>query len=346
MLPRGVGRPEVCVMSQSLFCPPGARISGTGVCVPERVVTNADLAASVNVSPDWIVERTGIRERRLVRPGQRTVELATEAAARALADAGLRPQDIDLLVLCTITAEMVTPGSACRIVANLGAVPCGAVDLSVACSGFVTGLNFAASSLRTGAYRHILVVGAEVLSEIVDWSDPRTAPLFGDAAGAAVVSPTDDARQGCLYQKIGSDARRWHELYLARVPSDVPCGVPVPDRLGVLRMDGPAVFRFAVGTFQHIVQDALKTCGLRPEQVKRYALHQANGRILEKVRTSLNLTREQVPINIDRYGNTSAASVALVLHEMHANGELTPGDLVLFGAVGGGMTWATSLWRF
>src|ERR1043166_4560460 len=143
-------------MSQSLFCPPGARISGTGVCVPERVVTNADLAASVNVSPEWISERTGIHERRLVRPGQRTTELATEASARALAAAGLRPQDLDLLICCTIPSEMGTPATACRIVANLDAVPCGAVDLSVACSGFVAGLTFAASSLRTGAYRHIL----------------------------------------------------------------------------------------------------------------------------------------------------------------------------------------------
>src|SRR5579884_2221934 len=326
-------------MSSSTFRPAGVRIAGTGMAVPERVVSNADLEASLGVSAEWIVERTGIQERRLVGNGQRTFDLSLTAAARALADAGLAPADLDLLICCTITNEMPTPATACRVVDRLGAIPCGSFDLSAACSGFVAGINTAAAFIESGRCRNVLVVGTEVLSEIVDWNDAKTAALFGDASAAAVVSVSDDPAQGCLYQNLGSDASRWFELYVPRQAGDVPNGgAAAQARLGVLRMDGPAVFRFAVATFQRIIPEALAACGLSIGDVKRFVLHQANARILEKVRTTLDIPRERMPMNIDRYGNTSSASCALVLHELQQRGELEPGDIVLFAAVGGGMT--------
>src|SRR5947209_6752337 len=206
-------------MSSSPSRPAGVRITGTGMAVPERVVSNADLEASLGVSAEWIVERTGIHERRIVSAGQRGLDLSLTAAARALADSGLRPADLDLLLCCTITSEMQTPATACRIVDKLGAIPCGSFDLSAACSGFVAGLNTAASFVEAGRCRNVLVVGTEILSEIVDWNDPKTAALFGDASAAAVVSASDDPRQVCLYQSLGSDASRWFELYIPKQPT-------------------------------------------------------------------------------------------------------------------------------
>ncbi len=334
-------------MSPDPTPPAGTRITGTGIAVPERVVTSVELEATLGVSAAWVVERTGVRERRLVEPGgQRATDLGALAAARALEDARLMPTDLDLLICASVTAEMGTPATACRIVDRLGAVPCGAFDLSIACSGFVAGLNMAANYVAAAGYRNILVVGSEVVSEIVDWSDPRTAAIFGDGAAAAIVSAIPERRRGCLYQKLGSDASRWHELFLPRIPSDIPPGITPPPKLGVLHMDGPPVFRFAVTTFQRIITEALAACNLKASQVKRFILHQANARILEKVRAELCLSREQVPVNIDRYGNTSATSMGLVLHEVCERGDLQAGDFVLFAAVGGGMSWGTGVWRW
>jgi 3-oxoacyl-[acyl-carrier-protein] synthase III len=333
-------------MSPDPSPPAGTRITGTGIAVPERVVTSTELEASLGVSATWVVERTGVHERRLVEPnGQRATELGALAAARALEDARLMPTDLDLLICATVTAEMATPATSCRIVDRLGATPCGAFDLSIACSGFVAGLNMAANFVTAAGYRHVLVVGTEVVSEITDWSNPRTACIFGDGAAAAIVSASPQSR-GCMFQKLGSDASRWHELFLPRRSSDIPAGMKPTLTLGVLHMDGPAVFRFAVTTFQRIITEALDACHLKASQVKRFILHQANARILEKVRAELCLSHEQVPVNIDRYGNTSATSIGLVLHEVRESGQLRSGDIVLFAAVGGGMSWGTSVWRW
>ena len=325
--------------------PAGTRITGTGIAVPERVVTSVELEAKLGVSAAWVIDRTGVRERRLVEPGgKRATDLGALAAARALENARLMPTDLDMLICATATAEMATPATACRIVDRLGAVPCGAFDLSIACSGFVAALNLAANSVAVGGCRHVMVVGAEIVSEIIDWSDPRTCAIFGDGAAAAIVSAGTDSRRGCLYQKLGSDASRWHELFIPRLPTDVPPEMPMPTKFGVVRMDGPQVFRFAITTFPRIINEALAACNLKASQVKRFILHQANIRILEKVRGELGLSHEQVPINIDRYGNTSATSVGLVLHEVCQREDLEPDDIVLFAAVGGGMSWATSVW--
>jgi 3-oxoacyl-[acyl-carrier-protein] synthase-3 len=330
---------------EALPRPAGVRISGTGIALPQRVVGNAALEAQLGLTAGWIEERTGVRERR-VATEERPIDLGFTAGAAALADAGIAPDEIDLLLFATLTPEMPTPASACRVAERLGAVPCGALDLSVACTGFVAGLGFAADAIALGRCRHVLVIGAEVISRVVDWTDARTAPLFGDAAAAAVVSPSDDPRQGCLFQHLGADARDWHDLFVPREAADLPPGREPPPCYNTIQMTGRPVFRFAVSTLDRILPEAAAACGLGLRDLRRILLHQSNARIIDKVRADLGLPPEQVPVNIDRYGNTSAASVGLVLHEARQRGDLRPGDLVLFGAVGGGMTWGTSLWRF
>ena len=328
--------------------PPGVCLAGTGMAVPARVVTNNDLAKSVETSDEWISKRTGIRQRHVAEQGTSVLSLSTDAMKQALASANLQGSDLDMVILATMTPEMVTPSTAARVDAEIGASPAGAVDISAACSGFVYAVNLAAGLMKTGFHRHIGVIGCEMLSRITNWEDRNTCVLFGDGAGAAVFSACDDSSRGCLYQSMGSDGGRWHELYCPRTEADLPTnghGAPFNGQYNPPQMNGRATYKFAVSTLQKSIDDALQHCNLKPSDLAVIIPHQSNARIIESAREKLGLKPERMCVNIDRYGNTSAASVPIALHELTSEGRVKPGDYVLFVALGGGLTWATSLWK-
>lgn len=325
---------------------PGVRLVSTGMYLPEKVLTNHDLTQMVDTSEEWIIQRTGIRERRILAEDQNTRHMAIGSMRQALDRAGMKPTDLDMLILATLSPEMVFPATAARVVAELGAVPAGAMDISVACSGFVYGMNLAYSLIRTGACRTVGVIGAELLSRITNWKDRNTCVLFGDGAGAAIVTACDDPARGCLHQSMHSDGNLWTELYCPRTHADIPPGDKVFNgQLNTLQMNGREVYKFAVSTLQKCIDDTLAAVGIRPSDLAMVIPHQSNIRILESARDKMGLPPEKLCINIDRFGNTSAASVPIALHELHQAGRIKDNDLVLFVALGGGMTWAASLWR-
>jgi len=325
--------------------PRGVRIIGTGLSVPAVAVTNSDLAKRVETSDEWIVQRTGIRQRYIIEEGRTVLHLATDATRQAMTRAGITPNQIDLLLCATITPEMCCPSTAARIVSEIGAVPAGAMDLSAACSGFVYGMNLAAGLIQTGFYKTIAVIGAETLSRIVDWNDRRTCVLFGDGAGAAIVTASEDPDQGCLYQSMYSNGSQWQDLYCPRTPGDLPPGAEFSGAYDTLQMNGREVYKFAVSTLQGCIEKALADTGLSVADLAMVIPHQSNARILESAREKLGLPADKLYINIDRYGNTSAASVPICLHELMEAGRLKKGDLVLLVGLGGGLTWGTSLWK-
>jgi len=326
----------------------GIRLSGTGMAVPANVVTNHDLAKTVDTNDEWIAQRTGIRQRHVCLPADNVLTLSRDAMKQALANAGLDAKQLDMLIVATLTPEMVTPSTAARVVAEIGANPAGAVDISAACSGFVYGANMAASLIQTGFYKNIAVVGCETLSKITNWTDRATCVLFGDGAGAAIFSATDDTTRGCLYQNMGSDGSRWHELYCPRTDIDLPVGghgAPFNGQFNTLQMNGREIYKFAVSTLQKSIDAALAHCNLKPSDLAMIIPHQSNARIIESAREKLGVGEDRMYVNIDRYGNTSAASVPICLHELVTAGRVKAGDHVLFVALGGGLTWATSLWK-
>jgi 3-oxoacyl-[acyl-carrier-protein] synthase III len=344
--------------SQSLSGTPGipgtmgVTITGTGIALAGKLLTNDDLSKIVDTNDEWIMQRTGIRERRVVSEGQTIRDLAGASLKQALDNAGLKPSQLDMLLCATMTPEMACPTTATRVAAEIGATPAGAMDLTAACSGFVYGLNLAAALVGTGFYKNVGVIGAEVLSQIVDWKDRRTCVLFGDGAGAAIVSATPDKTRGCLYQSMASDGGAWADLYIPRVPEHVPQhhgphsqGSEFSGAYNTLQMNGREVYKFAVHTLENTIHQALNATGLKPSDLSVIIPHQSNRRILESARERLGLGDDKLYINIDRFGNTSAASVPLCLHELTVAGRVKPGDLVLFVALGGGLTWASSLWR-
>ena len=323
----------------------GVRLAGTGMSVPDRVVTNDDLARFVDTNDEWIAQRTGIRQRYQLEEHQSMRDLARQAVGQALRNAGVSPSELELLIIESMTTELICTNNAERVVAELGASPAGAMDINVACSGFVYGMNTAAALIKTGHYRHVAVVGVEVLTRILDWNDRRTCVLFGDGAGAAVLSASDNAAQGCLYQSMGSDGGNWQELYVPRCEKDVPQGATFNGTYGTMQMNGREVYKFAVTTLGRCIDEALEACGLMATDLAMVVPHQSNARILESARDKLGLPEDKVYINIDRYGNTSAASVPICLHELMTQGRLKAGDIVLMVGLGGGMTWGTSVWR-
>ncbi|MEE9403799.1 MAG: beta-ketoacyl-ACP synthase III [Algisphaera sp.] len=324
----------------------GVAIVGTGIALPPRVLTNEELAQRVDTNDAWITQRTGIKTRRVVENGQTVRDLSRDALKAALDNAKLDPAELDMVILATITPEMVCPNTAARVVAELGANPAGAMDLSAACSGFVYAMNVATALIETGAYRTVGIIGAETLSQIVDYTDRRTCILFGDGAGAAVLQAVDDPQRGCLHQAMHSDGRLWGELYVPRDESQLPPGAnSFTGAFNTLQMNGREVYKFAVTTTQRMMQEALDAAGVQPEDLALVISHQSNKRILESARDRFGLPEEKLFINIDRFGNTSAASAAICLHEAREEGRIKEGDLVLFCAIGGGMTWTTSLWR-
>lgn len=325
--------------------PAGVAVVGTGIALPDKVLTNEDLAKLVDTNDQWITQRTGINTRRVVDGDTTVTDLATGALRAALDQAKLDARELDLVIVATITPEMVCPNTAARVVAQLGADPAGAMDLSAACSGFVYALNVAASLVESGQYRTVGVIGAETLSKIVDYTDRRTCILFGDGAGAAVVQAVDDENRGCLHQSMHSNGHLWGELYVPQKEDHLPDGHLFTGAYNTFQMNGKEVYKFAVTTTQKMMAQTLDAAGVKAEDLALVISHQSNKRILESARDKFGLPEDKLYINIDRYGNTSAASAPICLHEAYEQGKIKKNDLVLFCAIGGGMTWTTSLWR-
>lgn len=332
----------------NVFEPSGVRIAGCGSCVPEKRLTNDDLAGMMDTSDEWIRQRTGISERRILDldKGESQFWLATESLRNALADADMQASDLDLIIHASVTSKMTCPSTACRIAAELGAEPAGAFDLLAACSGFVYALNVGEAMIRSGRYRSVGVIGCDAMSTAVDYSDRSVAILFGDVAGAAVLVRDEDPHRGCLYQTLNADGRMWPSLYIPDDESDLPVGVEDSgSRMGTLRMDGREVYKFAVGKFRDVIQDALNATGLTVDDVAQFVCHQSNVRIIASAMDKLGLPKEKVYINIDKYGNSSAGSVGLCLDQLWKAGKIKQGDAIVLVAFGGGLTWASSVWR-
>ncbi len=325
----------------------GVRILGTGSAVPERRLTNADFARMMDTSDEWIKQRTGISERRVLdlrTEGCST--LAQRALERALVAAGIKATELDFVIVATVTMEMTCPSVACRIAGAIGATNAAAFDLGAACSGFVYALNTAEAMIRAGRARTIAVLGAEAMSSIIDYTDRSVSILFGDAAGCAIIQAVPDSTKGCIYQHMGADGSGWHALYIPRRQSDVPAeDADNPIRLGSLRMNGKEVFRFAVTKFKEVIEDAFKKTNLTPADVSQVICHQSNIRIIDSAREKLNIDPSKIYVNIDRYGNSSAGSVPLCLDELWRDGKITPGKPFMMVAFGGGLTWASSVWN-
>ena len=302
----------------------------------------------MDTSDEWIQQRTGIRQRHISdqSKGEGTVSLAVDAAVDTFAKSGLEPGDIDLIICATCTQEMTCPSVACRISERLGAKNAAAFDLAAACSGFLYALNFAESLIRCGRYRTALIVGADAMSTVMDYTDRSVSILFGDASGGVIVTRDEDPERGCQYQMMGADGVGWEALYMPRREIDIPeFDRDNPIKLGMLRMNGREVFKFAVKKFQAVIEETMQNSGHTIEDLSMMICHQSNLRIIESAREKLGIDKDKVYVNIDRVGNSSAGSIGLCLDELNESGRINEGDLVLFVAFGGGMTWASSLWR-
>lgn len=321
-------------------------VRGTGSFVPEGVMSNADFASYLDTSDEWIAQRTGIKTRHRAGKGESTVTIAAEASRLAIENAGLQPGDIDLIVLCTATPEFPIPSTSCVLQNALGIRDVPAFDISAACSGLIYGMIVAGSMIVAGGYKNVLVVGVEVLTRYVDYQDRTTCILFGDGAGAVVLSPSPDPERGFLYTHLGADGRLWDCIWVpaggTRDPADQRT---VNERLHFIRMRGREIYKAAVVKMQSLIDDALVATGLTADDLKLILPHQSNLRIIESFRTRLGLPKEKVAVNIDRYGNTSAASIGLALDESRRNGLVREGDLIMMVAFGAGVTWGTIIAR-
>jgi 3-oxoacyl-[acyl-carrier-protein] synthase III len=318
-------------------------VLGCGSYLPQHVLTNQDLAKKVDTSDEWIVQRTGIRERHVAAPGEHTSDLALAAARAALADARIDPQTIDLIVLATSTPDNTFPATAVSVQAGLGLTHGAAFDLQAVCSGFVYALATVDGMLRTGMFKRALVIGAETFSRILDWTDRGTCVLFGDGAGAAVLDaqeqPGTREDRGILTARLRSDGRYKSKLYVDGGPSST-------GTVGHLRMEGREVFRHAVAMITDVVEDAFCATGTSASDIQWFVPHQANKRIIDGSARKLGIDSAKVVTTVDRHGNTSAASIPLALAVAASDGRIKRGDLILLEAMGGGFTWAAALLRW
>ena len=326
--------------------PASARLLGTGLYVPERVMTNDDFARIVDTSDEWITQRTGMKERRLAEHDQATSDLAIAASRAALADAGVAPEDVDLVICATITADNTLPSTACWIQDRLGCKGAGAFDLTAACSGHIYGLALARAAILAGQARTVLVTSAEILSSITDYTDRSTCVLFGDGAGAAVLGACDQPETGVLYATLYADGSGGDLMILpaggSRRP---PSHETVDERLHYMHIRGREVFRFAVEKMEELIGECLKACGLAARQVRLVIPHQVNRRIIDAATGRMGFPPEKVFMNIEKYGNTGGASVAIAHDEARRQGILGPGDVAILIAFGGGLTWAGAVIR-
>ena len=318
-------------------------VLGCGSYLPSRVLSNADLSRMVDTSDEWIMQRTGIRERRIAAEGETTSDMGLAAARAALAAAGVGAQSIDLIVLATSTPDNTFPASAVSVQAGLGMTHGAAFDLQAVCSGFVFALATVDGLIKTGGFKRALVIGAETFSRILDWNDRTTCVLFGDGAGAWVLEaqeqPGTSADRGILTTHLRSDGRHRAKLYVDGGPSST-------QTVGHLRMEGRAVFKHAVAMVTDVIEEAFKATGYTAEDVDWFVPHQANKRIIDDTAKKLGLAPEKVILTVDRHGNTSAASIPLALSVAIADGRIKRGDLVMLEAMGGGFTWGAMLVRW
>jgi 3-oxoacyl-[acyl-carrier-protein] synthase-3 len=324
----------------------GTVILGTGSCVPEREMTNVDLEKVVDTSDEWIRTRTGIESRRVGGAGEKTYQLAANAARKALEMAGVSAEELDLLIVSTISSHMIMPSTACFVQNEIGASNAFAYDINAACSGFLYGLDIADKHIRADGDAKVLVIGAETLSSRLNWQDRNTCILFGDGAGAAVVGHTSEPNREILGTNHRSDGGLWELLYIHNAPSLNP-DLIVADNPGAhIIMEGREVFKHAVKAMEDSVHGLLEKSGLSVADIDVIIPHQANIRILNKLIERLELPRKKVVLNVMRYGNTSAASIPLALDETNRSGRLSKGDTVLFCSFGGGFTWGSTLLRW
>ncbi|MBI3928926.1 MAG: ketoacyl-ACP synthase III [Armatimonadetes bacterium] len=321
-------------------------ILGLGSALPDKIVTNADLEALVETSDDWIRTRTGIRERRIADPGTCSSGLGELAARRALADAGVRPEELDLIIVATVTPDTPMPATACRIQKRLGAHRAGAFDLSIACSGFAYAMTVAQQFVAGGGCERVLVIGVDVLSTITNWADRSTCVLFGDAGGAAVLGPVAEG-SGILGFHFGADGGG-AELLKIRAPGGmVPGYTPELSREDFcIQMSGRGVFRFAVQMIGDAAIAALNKAGVHPDEVDLFVPHQANLRIIEAAAQRLNISMDRVFMNVQHYGNTSSGSIPLALADARDQGRIRPGDTVVAVGFGGGLAWCALVIRW
>lgn len=323
-----------------------ARIIGTGSYVPEKILTNADLERSLDTSDEWIVSRTGIHTRHIVADGETTSDLAVNAARQAMDMAGITAEQLDLIVLGTITGDYPFPATACIVQQKISAFNAYAYDVSAACSGFIYALAAATAAIETGRVRRALVIGAEVLSSIVDWTDRNTCVLFGDGSGAVVLE-AQETTEGVQTTHLHADGRHWELLHQPGFGSQNRASeAGIRDRLPFLRMQGNEVFKIAVRSLADVAIEALQANAVRVDEVALFVAHQANRRILEATAKRIGFSEEQVYINVDRFGNTSSASIPIALDEARRSGQIKDGDVVLLDAFGGGLTWASALIRW
>jgi 3-oxoacyl-[acyl-carrier-protein] synthase III len=319
-----------------------SQVAGCGAYLPERIISNHELAKHLDTSDEWIRQRTGIGERRVAAPGELTSDLAVRAAERALANAGMSGSDLDLLVLATATPDNTFPATATKVQAQLGMKRGVAFDVQAVCAGFIFALSVADNALRLGQARTALVVGAETFSRILDWQDRGTCILFGDGAGAVVLKAVLAPKAGgrfILSNHLHSDGRQFDILFVDGGPSSTR-------RTGVVRMQGREVFRQAVQHLSEVIDEALTANGLSAADIDWLVPHQANSRIIDGIGRKLGLVQEKVVVTIERHANTSAASIPLALDEAVEDGRIKPGHLVLMEALGGGLSWGASLVRW
>jgi 3-oxoacyl-[acyl-carrier-protein] synthase-3 len=329
---------------------PRSRLLGTGHYLPPQVRTNADLEKMVDTSDAWITERTGIKERRIAPEGVNTSDMAAEAGKRALEAAGLTARDLDMIIVGTVTPDCPMPATAVFVQQKLGAPNCPAFDLSAACAGFIFGLSIADQFIRTGAMKHVLVIGVELLSRVIDWQDRTTCVLFGDAAGAAVLGPADaapaDKPRGLLSTSILTDGTLAQSLIIPAGGSVMPVTHELLDqKKNKVHMKGQDIFKVAVKNLYSASKNALDAAGMTSADVDWICAHQANLRIIDQVVSRLAVPQEKVLINIDRVGNTSSASIPILLDENIRAGKIKPGDSVLMCALGAGISWGSALVR-
>ncbi len=324
-----------------------ANITGTGSYLPEKRITNADLEKMVDTNDEWIRQRTGITERRMAAPDQATSDLAYEAAKRAIEDAGLQPTDIDQIIVATVTSDTVFPATACRLQDRLGCRQVPAFDIAAGCSGYIYGMAIARTAIMAGTANHVLVVGAECLTRFTDYTDRGTCILFGDGAGATVISRVENDGSGIIDTHFAADGSGADLMILPGGGSRRP---PSPEmlaeKLNYITLNGRAVYKNAVSKIVMLVNESLERCQLTRDDINLIIPHQMNARIIESAAKHLDIPLERIYINIDRYGNTSAATIPIAIDEAVKEGRVKKGDLVALAAFGGGMTWASALIRW
>ena len=318
-----------------------AAITGLGAVAPDKVLTNADFEKILDTSDEWITKRTGVKQRHVVSDGESTATLGAEAARRAMTDAGIDANQLDLIICATDTPEMIFPATACFIQEAIGARDVPAFDLSAACSGFVYALSTASKFIEAGAYKRILVIGAESLSRFSDYTDRSSCIIFGDGAGAAVLEATDNPDRGVQYSVLHADGTGWNYIHIPAGGSRQPASEQtVADRGHFIKMQGREVYKFAVEKMQWLIGDCMEKCGLSIDDIDMVIPHQVNIRIIHSAAKKFHLPLDKVFINIDRYGNTSSASIPLAMTEAKDEGLIKEGSTVVLVAFGAGLTWA------